>query len=269
MLSNLIVRASTQDPQIGYLAERLAAFYYGNQKYYLSAEGEKDAIYQPLCDVIQTKFAAQGRISVLELGAGRTRFPQYAAKHGLGNRLSFTAHDIDETNVAYYESEGIQHAVGPVIDLIGRGRFDVAFSTFVLEHVPDPQGFLDASAKLIEHGGLMVIVCPKYDYPFYVPPALRWLRRWQQVFVNLRLVMQNALVHVTRRPNFWICIEPAVFHRPWRRDYDAVHLVTEADIRTYLRPNFRVRRLQLVRANWRQAILDRLILLSLVAERRS
>lgn len=96
------------------------------------------------------------------------------------------------------------------LDPVVRGRFDIAFSTNVLEHVQDPRIALDRIESVLVDGGIQRHVCPKYVFPYephffiplvpFRPAATRWFLRavtepglWQSLnFVISRTVRRWA-----------------------------------------------------------------------------
>jgi hypothetical protein len=59
-----------------------------------------------------------------------------------------------------------------------------------------------------------------------------------------------------------------VFHAPWRRDFDAVHMVSKADLNAHLGRDWRVERLAVNYPSFKYALLGSLIFLCIVARRK-
>ena len=97
------------------------------------------------------------------------------------------------------------------LDPVVHGRFDIAFSANVLEHVQDPRVALDRIESVLGDGGVQRHVCPNYTFPYephffmplvpFHPAATRWLLRrtvtesglWQSLnFVTSRTVRSWA-----------------------------------------------------------------------------
>jgi len=75
-------------------------------------------------------------------------------------------------------------------------------------------------------------------------------------------------VRISKEPQFLINLNPAVFHAPWFRDADAVHLVSRCDIEMWHRKNgFSVRRCYPPFRNIQDFILKRIITLGLVCHK--
>ena len=116
------------------------------------------------------------------------------------------------------------------------GQFDIIFSTFVWEHIAEPQATLDYLLERLAPGGSLFLFSPRYDVPGYVPPALRHLPRFYSLWLSLWLQVTRLSTLLGGRAKFWIVTDPALFHvTPWFRDADAVHLVSRHDLTLYLK----------------------------------
>jgi SAM-dependent methyltransferase len=264
----ILAKSESGDARLVSLKEKLARFYLGNAEYYEHAEGTKDFIYEPMLDRLLKMSNAKRPLRVLELGAGRTSFPAFVRDAGCAVNIEFTAYDVNRSNVEFYHQHNIQFIIGDLIEVASWGPYDFIFSTFVYEHLVEPQDFLAQMCRNLAPDGKFLIVCPKYVFPGYVPPALRWLPLWRQHRLTCFLALSNFRARITGHPNFWICVDPAVLRLPFRRDYDAVHMVSATDLRAALKPDFMVRRFPLKRQGLKARLLDRLMLLSVIAEPR-
>lgn len=269
MFDSLLAHAHGADARLEQLRERLGRFYTDNVAYYEEAEGDKTFIYLAILELLKQKRRGKStRLKVLEIGAGRTTFPLFVRQRGYAGEIDFVAHDINETNLSYYRQHGIASVIGGWTALDACGPVDLCFSTYVYEHLVEPHEYLKVVAGILAPDGDLVIICPKYVVPGYVPPAIRWLPWWRRHVVTGFLAASNLWAGIVRRPNFWICLEPAVFKSPWRRDNDAVHMVSTADLRTALGSGFEVQPLQLHYAGTKHRLINKLILMSIVAHRR-
>jgi SAM-dependent methyltransferase len=70
--------------------------------------------------------------------------------------------DIDEMAVkASNESFGPSYQTISVVDYAVKGlQFDIAYSSEVIEHVPDPSAFVAALAKLVKPNGVLMLTTP-------------------------------------------------------------------------------------------------------------
>jgi SAM-dependent methyltransferase len=269
-LRGMFVKAQSADPRLAQLKRQLSDFYANNTGYYEQAESDKDYVYHPLLRMIEAKQRALGRpLRILELGAARTSFPAYLRRHAPGLAVSYLAYDINDTNLRFYAECAIDCVIGDYALVDARGPFDLCFSTAVYEHLVEPHRFLDVMARNLAPSGALVISCPKYVFPGYVPPAIRWLPRWRQHAFTCFLSLANLWAVLSGKPNFLICTEPAILRLPYRRDFDAVHMVSSGDLRAALKPDFAIRPLRLQRGDLRGRMLDRLMMMSIIAERKT
>lgn len=261
--------AESSDVRLRQLEERLAAFYAGNNGYYEDAEGDKEFIYRPLVRMLdEWRSRSTKPLRVLELGAGRTSFPAFLRESGHAEDIQFTAQDINETNVDFYRRESIPYVIGDWSKVRPLGPFDLCFSTYVFEHLVEPHEFLKGMAGNLTPDGSFVIICPKYICPGYVPPAIRWLPKWRQHYLTCLLALANIWTGIAKRPKFRICIDPAVFRLPWRRDSDAIHMVSPSDVKAAVPGGFEVRPFRLDHGDMRARIFNGLVLMSVIAHRK-
>jgi 2-polyprenyl-3-methyl-5-hydroxy-6-metoxy-1,4-benzoquinol methylase len=71
--------------------------------------------------------------------------------------------DLDKVSISYAQEHygGSTFHVGRVQDLVGKeAPFDLLYSSEVIEHVPDPQGFATALAALAKPGAVLFITTP-------------------------------------------------------------------------------------------------------------
>ena len=94
------------------------------------------------------------------------------------------------------------------------------------------------------------------------------MSRMKQLQVNARLVVAALVAQVTRRPKFNVVVDPAVFHAAWRRDFDAVHMVSEADLKAHLGRDWRVDKLAVNYPSFKYALIGSLILLCVAVRKR-
>jgi 2-polyprenyl-3-methyl-5-hydroxy-6-metoxy-1,4-benzoquinol methylase len=266
----MLIRTSVADagnPVLDALSDRLRAYYTGSAEYFEEAEGGKDRFYHLIRPELQRMVAERGAVRVLEFGAGRTGFPRWLSEQGLRANVTFAAQDITPINRALLCAicdETHFSDVGAI-----DGQFDVIFSTFVYEHLVHPRRMLLHCVRLLRPGGVLLIVSPRYSFPGYIPPALRHLPRWRQLLLNAWLAASAAGSWILRRPNFWIVSQPALFATGFRRDADAIHMVSRTDLDLTLRPHCDAVRVQLppVRTP-RDFALNRLALLVALYRKR-
>lgn len=186
-------------------------------------------------------------VRVLEFGAARSGFGAHIAEQKLA--CDYHVQDITDRNDDYlcqYASECHYKDVSEI-----KQKYDVIFSTFVWEHVTNPRETLRTLLSMLESGGMLIIWSPRYDMPFYTPPALRHLSKPRQWLFSLGLWMSRIKTRMTGRPCFWIVRDPSLFHTDqWFRDSDAIHLVSVHDLRAALPSEFELSVVSPTRKKW-------------------
>ncbi len=93
--------------------------------------------------------------TVAEIGCGYGVF--VSLLQGTGYRARGC--DLSPKAVAYCQSRGLDVVEGKVPGIpLPRGAFDAAVSMHVIEHLPDPRGFVKEMMDLVRPGGVIVIV---------------------------------------------------------------------------------------------------------------
>ena len=227
------------DPAVTCLRKRLDSFYQASDNNYQAFESisRQDEYWGRVVESIRRLdvLKSLGRqCRVLEFGAGRTGFgPSLGI---LRSDVYYAVQDVTGQNRGHLSDVADRVYLGDVSAI--NESFDVIFSTFVWEHVTNPKATLETLLQRLEPGGSIFLFCPRYDWPGYVPPALRHLSRWKGLWLSLWLQLSRlpSWLRASGGGSFWIVKEPAVFHVPaWFRDSDAVHLVSRGDLRAYLR----------------------------------
>ncbi len=108
---------------------------------------------------------------VLEIGSGRGAFLELLRKRGV------VATGLESSHAAADEAQqrGSNVRVGRIEDLAvaEAGTYDVVCHFQVLEHVPDPLGFLCACVALLKPGGRLLIATPNQESSLrFAPGAL-------------------------------------------------------------------------------------------------
>ena len=156
---------------IGALERRLNAFYATNISYYNSAaESDKTLFWEPVAALSRSIVAARPRVRILEVGAEKSQLPDYLSRSFSRKQLDFVAHDINDTNKEFYQQRQVPLLVGSLAELKDEEPFDIIVSFFAYEHMPRPAESLDLMQSLLRSDGRLVIICPKYTCPLYIPP---------------------------------------------------------------------------------------------------
>ncbi|HVT91020.1 MAG TPA: class I SAM-dependent methyltransferase [Tepidisphaeraceae bacterium] len=224
------------DPAAGELRRRLDDFYTNTQTYTaFDPSHDSGAAQQNWHDLIlptiRSMLGSANAVRVLELGAGRPSFPAHLGE--MRSRVIYHAQDVTPANQDYLKQVADDVFICDPGQIIG--RYDIIFSTFVLEHVATPSTFLEQVDRLLNPGGAHFVFCPRYDMPGYVCPSLRHLSRLARWQAMTFLMLSRVMSRLNGQPRFWVNADPAVFHAPWFRDADAVHLVSRFDVEQWHR----------------------------------
>lgn len=113
---------------------------------------------------------ATGGLRLLEIGCAYGHFLSAARDGG------FAVHGLEFSPAAAEQarSRGLHVEQGRLEDLPEREAFDVVCFWDVLEHVPDPPGFLEAVRGVTRPGGVVAFSCPYFDSV----PAKLFRSRW-------------------------------------------------------------------------------------------
>jgi SAM-dependent methyltransferase len=246
------------------LREDLERFYNTTQDYDAFREPNyKPDFWTPILGVVREVVARSSRCVILELGAGRTGFGKFLGD--LRGNVEFHVQDVSAQNAPELEAQADRVHIGSLLEI--EGGFDVIFSTFVWEHLTCPRASLTHLLRLLKPGGTLFIACPRYDFPFYLSPSIRHLPRGARVRVALWLLWKRLQVLVSRNPAFLLHCDPAVFHRPWFPDADAVHWVSQFDLQCTLRDGWELRRIPVRAPGLRGWFWSRCLLMSVAVTR--
>lgn len=161
----------------------------------------------------KTHVGAQDR--VLEVGCGKGVFRSFLASSVDYHGLEFNQTAIDKAT-----AQGLHVTAEPIQNHADThpGEYDVVCHFQVLEHVSDPQGFLQACAKALKPGGKLIVAVPAED-SFLSLHRADWLNmpphhvtRWKDSTLRHAFETQLGLAVET------IWHEPlADYHRGWHR----------------------------------------------------
>jgi 2-polyprenyl-3-methyl-5-hydroxy-6-metoxy-1,4-benzoquinol methylase len=118
-------------------------------------------VRKAICERLDSTSEVGGVIDVLEVGASRSGFGKWLTIQQLRHRVCWTAHDVTVLNVSWLESRADEVVYGDVSVIPGSERFDVVFSTYVLEHVANPRAHLDFLLELLCPGGSLLLFSPR------------------------------------------------------------------------------------------------------------
>lgn len=227
------------------LTQRLTSFYATSQTaYYLRAE-EGAADYSPGVlpyhyDLISR---VKSRMSVLELGCGSAHLCPHVLKAGGHYTGVDYGLELLAKNRARYP-EGQFFPVGTPLTT----NFDLVTSLYTIEHVVDPQSYLETLWEACKPGGFIAIICPDFVDGDGFPPSFFFGRTSRRLREKLRtLAWFDAgwhlldLIWVAPRwkiraraaalGTFWINRKPRILNGGAASvDADAVHLPRLKDL---------------------------------------
>lgn len=252
------------------MQQRLVAFYDSTPHYYdCSSESDKSHFLLPILNLARGLCARKGHVRILEVGAGKSQAPAFFQDGLAEMSYSFDLQDINDRNAPFYYGQDVIFHVGSIDAIPAEKKYDLIFSMFVYEHLCEPAKALDAARDRLAEDGVIVLISPEYVLPFYVPPALRHLSAWKKFKATAALFLSSVRTRATGIPNFWVCSEPAVFHGPWCRDADAVHMVSKADLIAYFGDQFYFDDLDVKFSRGLRSFIGSRCLLRVVATRKS
>ena len=233
------VLAKENDPAVSELRKRLDRFYQTTTTYQSFIDpNNKDDFWSVFRQNIRERVGAGKSCSILEFGAGCTTFGSFLGD--LRTRVRFDVQDVTDRNreVLSKQADTLHFC-----DLRSVSEtYDVIFSTFVWEHVCEPQSTLEHLLKLLKPGGSLMIACPRYDLPIYTPPSARHYSRLNRFRINAAAFARRIGQVLSGKPGFLIHTDPAVLTVDWYRDADAVHWVSMIDFRNALPPGYSLHR---------------------------
>jgi hypothetical protein len=143
------------------LSARLRNFYNTTAEYVaFQAPSSQTLLWANLASDIRERFSggANRKVRVLEAGAGRSGLAIYLQSSGLRDDIELHAQDVTAQNAAWLE----EHFDAVTIGAVGEvpGEFDFVLSSYVLEHVTVPRGFLDSLWSKLAFGGVILMTCP-------------------------------------------------------------------------------------------------------------
>ena len=262
----LIRNPESSDPSVRLLRKRLDSFYSSTWDYSaFTTSPDQSMWFRLLQPHLLRRSSEKRKLVVLELGAGKSNFSGCLGE--MRKHIDYRAQDVTPQNREWLRERADDVYVCDVSNLPAMAC-DVVFSTFVLEHVSHPSQFLSEVRRLLRPGGVHVVICPRYDVPGYLCPSLRHLSVWGRLGAHLFFLLSRVATLVDKEPRFYVNIDPSLFHGPWYRDADAVHIVSKADVvNWHLKNGFSVERLKPGYAGWRDLLVKRLLTLSLACTR--
>jgi len=218
----MLLITEENESRVAQLEDKLLYFYENTTDYSAFHNISKHpALWEEVLTALRESNAKRP-LRVLEIGAGRSGFGSYLKQKDphLRAGVHLCLQDVTSQNETHLRAEADEVHIGSIHAL--KGTYDVIFHGYVLEHIGRPRAFLEQAFALLEPGGSHFILCPRYDWGFYLPPALDHQTLGHKIKIAFRLLMC--------RSSFQLIEDPAALHLPFMRDRDAVHLVTKRGI---------------------------------------
>jgi hypothetical protein len=255
---NLITENNTSG--IVELEERLADFYANTDSYDAFQRQSWHPHMWMLIVNLLPEPSEKRLFRVLEIGAGRSgldRFLKENTTPETRKTIHLCCQDITKQNIAYLE-ENADEVVIDDIHSIG-GEWDVITHSYVFEHIVRPQAFLSTIYNLLSLGGRHIFQCPRYDLPIYAPPSMDHLGVLEKCRINLKRCLSSE--------KFLIIDDPSIFHLPFYRDRDAIHLTSKAGIIRHHRGFGEIDSFEVTSAGFKDFILKKILTLKVIIKK--
>jgi SAM-dependent methyltransferase len=114
------------------------------------------------------------------------------------------------------------------------GSFDVALSTYALEHFVFPEESLREMWRVCRTGGRVILISPAYDDPRELPPSVGHWPVSRRIGLAMEQAIRQTVRHVSPRQFYFSRVrDPRVLRGEYRPDFDAVHLVSAREIANF------------------------------------
>jgi 2-polyprenyl-3-methyl-5-hydroxy-6-metoxy-1,4-benzoquinol methylase len=170
ILNEFIIDKEKNKNFLDILTKKLFYFYNETNNYEPFKKINNSRYWDLIFEDIRVSVGSE-KIRLLEVGSGRSGFASKLIEHNLRGNVHYTAQDITYKNYDFLIENADEVFIGDVSKL-GK-KYDIIFSTFVLEHIVDPDRFLDILFNLLFENGREYIICPRYDFPFYLSPSIK------------------------------------------------------------------------------------------------
>lgn len=236
---------SENDPKALILKKSLDSFYGAVENYTAYLESHpKPLFWEPIKAEVEKRLKIKkinNCCRVLEFGAGRTCFGNYL--DALRSDVIFDVQDVNDRNRHYLESQADHVYICDIQNI--QEQYDVIFSTFVWERLSAPRHTMDHLLNILNPGGSIFIVSPRYDLPGYISPSAKHLPLVERLQVSIWLTLRRIRSLIRCQPDFIIHFEPAIFYCSWFRDADAIHWVSFWDLKHYLPKQCKLTRIRI------------------------
>ena len=168
------------------------------------------------------------KIKILEIGAAKTGFANYLIKNKIYNCVDFYTFDITKKNQAWYKKIKCKKSFFKNLNI--KYKFDMVFSSYVLEHIVHPEKFLKKNINLIKKNGKIFIACPRYDLPFYLNPGCKHSSPLVKLNFAIKHIFYRFITIVFKKNFFLTHDDLAIFHKPYFVDANSMHWVSKFEL---------------------------------------
>jgi SAM-dependent methyltransferase len=191
---------------------------------------QEESTHEAFWKLIKRSLHSGGPLNVLEVGAGKTgAYRVFGSCPG----LHYYAHDINSRNYEHFARNHIKQFDDDG-GIFAHVRFDAIFSTYVFEHVPHPEKFLERQLSLLKPGGAVYILCPNYEYGAR-NPSFDNCTFVGRVFTRMLFPIVARVNSIVNRSVFYFNTRPAIDSLQWTPDRDAIHIVSTLTLKTWCR----------------------------------
>ena len=147
---------------------------------------------------------------VLDVGCGEGAVINDLSRETSG-QVKYYGVDVAEVGVERAKKRGVANAEFKVYDgktiPFSAETFDLSFSTFVFEHLTDPEKVFLEMSRVTKKGGYVSIACPNYGSPFFRSPC----NKENKILLLLARLAQSLVPKVFFKDSFhWQKVNPIV-----------------------------------------------------------
>lgn len=184
-----------------------------HQYYQMAEQGSLDIRHKGM-QVL--KALVQEANKILDLGCGegaRLNLLLTGKQYGTGVDISKTAINLGKK---HYPKINFIRADLEEIPLKSE-NFDIVYSAYVLEHLSEPELVLSEAVRLMEKGGLLVLIAPNYGAPNRASPPFKKAR-----FKKLLTGFVDDFIRIFKQQNRlnWEVVEPIASREKYDVDWD-------------------------------------------------
>ena len=187
------------------------------------------SIYKELREQLLT---SKKKIKILEIGAAKTGFAHFLKEKKIYKHIDFYCFDITKNNQKWYQRINCKKSFYKDLDLINH-KFDIVFSSYVLEHVVYMEKFLNKNINLLTENGKLYINCPRYDLPLYLNPGCRHINFLSKIKIALIQIFYRTITLIFKKNYFLITNDLSIFHKPYFSDADSMNWVSKFEISNF------------------------------------